>query len=79
MRTKAARMFAWWVLRGWMADWFGLRTRLYGIALHAYVKESWKLRPYPNQERLTQRTTFDDWRAERTRPTPVPEPSEEEK
>lgn len=63
MRTKAARLFAWWVLRTWVADWFGLRSRIYYIALHHKCDGRWKLVPYPHRK-TTWRVTPDTWQAE---------------
>jgi len=60
MRTKAARMFAWWMLRCWLADWCGLRSHLYYRALSHSVKGTWNPH-YPRSSPLTRRSSFDEW------------------
>lgn len=63
MRTKAARMFAWWILRLWVTNWFGLRERVYFRALHHKVGRGWRLTYKPNRvNKLTHRTTHEQWR-----------------
>lgn len=66
MRTKAARMFAWWTFKVWLADWCGLRSWAYYVALHAHVDHKWKLRPYKEAHKRTRRMTHlsshDEWR-----------------
>lgn len=62
MRRKAVRMLAWWTFKLWVTDWFGLRSALWYRALHHKVKGEWKLRPYPNSNRLTRWSSYDEWR-----------------
>lgn len=64
MRWKTARMFTWWVLRTWAADWFGLRSHIYYRALSHSVKGTWRPK-YPNENRLTRRSSHDEWKATR--------------
>lgn len=64
MRTRAARMFALWMLRNWVADWFGLRSAIWYRALHRAVKGKWALRPYPSCRCHTRRSSHAEWDAE---------------
>jgi hypothetical protein len=66
MRWGCARMFAWWVLRRWVQDWFGLRSALYFRALNAKVNGSWKRLGPPRRARGTRRSSHDEWTALRT-------------
>ena len=64
MRTKAARMFAWWTFTLWVKDWFGLRSWAYYTALHKNVRGGrWRLwRPYGRRTRaLTRWSSHDEW------------------
>jgi hypothetical protein len=64
IRTKAARLFALWTLKVWVADWFGLRSWLYYIALHHRVGHKWSLEPMKWHRRtrsLTRRATYEEW------------------
>lgn len=85
MRTKAARMFAWWTFKLLVGDWFGLRSWLYYTALHRSVRGGrWKLRlPYGKRTRaLTRLSSYDEWvlspeaREARTPSKPVQCPAE---
>ncbi len=58
VRWKAARLFAWWVLRIHVADWFGFRTWLYKVALHRSVRGEWRWR-WPAV--ATRRSSYDEW------------------
>jgi hypothetical protein len=60
MRWQAARMFAWWVFKMWVIDWFGLRTELWYMALHRSVGSEWKWRKYRHPNKVW-KTTFDAW------------------
>jgi len=69
MRTKAARMFAWWTFKMWLKDLCGFRSWLYYLALHAELHE-WKLRPYPRSGPLTRLSSHEEWRAEQQKYEP---------
>ncbi len=63
MRTKAARMFALWTLRVWLADWCGLRSAIYYRALGRATGGSWQRPGSPRRVRaLTARSSYDEWR-----------------
>lgn len=64
MRWRAARLFAWWVLRQHARNWFGLRSALYFRALHAYCSGSWGRLGTPRR-RLTRTSSHDEWWASR--------------
>jgi hypothetical protein len=42
MRTKAARLFAWWTFKTWAAGWFGLREFIWYRALHHKCHGKWR-------------------------------------
>lgn len=59
MSWKAARMFAWWVLKIWVVDWFGFRTYLWYRALFRSVHGRWeKPRKHPKS---VWKSSYDDW------------------
>lgn len=41
LNRSEAHQLAWWILRWWAAEWFGLRRWLYYKALHRHIA-SWK-------------------------------------
>lgn len=61
MRTKAARMLAWWVFKLWLKDWLGLRSWAYYVALHRSVRGRWRIRPYGKRPTLTRPSSFEEW------------------
>lgn len=66
MRTKAARLFAWWTFKMWVVDWFGLRSWAYYVALHKDVRGGrWRLwYPYARRTRaLTRWSSYEEWQA----------------
>lgn len=42
MRSQSARIFAWWTIKMWIFDWFGLRTNLWYRALNHHLNGTWK-------------------------------------
>lgn len=44
------RRAMWWMMRVWVKDWFGLRTKLYYIGLHGYVTSELKWTPHKKQK-----------------------------
>jgi hypothetical protein len=64
IRWEAAKIFAKWVLKIWIADWFGLRTHLWYVALHRQVKGEWKLIPYHHPP-CVWKSSYEEWESER--------------
>jgi len=62
MRTRSAHLFAWWVFKTWVADWFGLRSAIYYRALHRWCSGSWK-RPGRRDRELVRVSSYDEWRS----------------
>lgn len=61
IRPKAFRMAAWWALRMWVVDWFGLRSAIYYRALHAKVRGKWQRQGTP-ERKLARRSSHEQWR-----------------
>lgn len=65
MRTKAARMFAWWTFKLWLRDWCGLRQWVWYTALHRSVGGKWEplwwLRNERRTAKFTRPSSHDEW------------------
>ena len=66
MRTHAARLFAWWTFKVWVASWFGLREAIYYRALHHKLGGSWRLdyKRHKPSDRVWV-SSYDEWKASR--------------
>ena len=66
MRTRAARLFAWWTFKVWVASWFGLREHIYYRALNHRVGNGWRFsykRHRPSDSVWV--SSHDEWRSHR--------------